>query len=53
MLGVGKEEKDIELCKQLANMYDNEMFDYEKLSWTRLESGDVGGGGGGERYWVV
>ena len=31
---MGEEEKGIELCKELANMYENEMFDYEKLSWT-------------------
>ena len=32
---MGKEEKGIELCKELlANMYENEMFDYEKRSWT-------------------
>ena len=31
---MGEEEKGIELCKELASMYENEMFDYEKLSWT-------------------
>ena len=28
---MGEEEKGIELCKELASMYKNEMFDYEKL----------------------
>ena len=43
-------EKGIELCKELANMYENEMFDYEKLSWTLVRIWGVGSGGGGERY---
>ena len=31
-------EKGIELCKELVSLYDNEMFDYEKLSWTLVSS---------------
>ena len=32
-------ENGIELCKELANLYNNEMFDYEKLSWTGKNPG--------------
>ena len=34
-------EKGIELCKELASLYDNEMFDYEKLSWTLVSKIDI------------
>ena len=35
-------EKGIEMCKELANLYDNEMFDYEKLSWTLVRNYGMG-----------